>query len=64
MSDPTWIPVAERKPPEGRHLVVHRRGPHAYVDVKVITYECETGAMPRPALHDVSHWMPLPEPPV
>ena len=64
MSDPTWIPVAERKPPEGRHLVVHRRGPHTYVDVKVITYECETGAMPRPALQGVSHWMPLPEPPV
>jgi len=60
---PRWIPVTERLPEEGENiLVANKRGKHYDIDKGwwngTFFNRCSKGGY-----HNVTHWMPLPEPP-
>ena len=64
LSNPKWIPVAERLPEYGRHVLVYAGFFQPYIEVG---YYCEDRKW-RFTYDDaeivcVSHWMPLPDPP-
>ena len=55
-----WIPVSERLPEEGEGVVVAVEGGFVYPD----TFDCVSEGIPRfYDAYNVTHWMPLPEPP-
>lgn len=65
---PKWIPVTERLPEHHGHYLVHIEGGEfsqvsweeiAFFDGKIFMWEHISSEYPE----DVTHWMPLPEPP-
>ena len=57
-----WIPVSERLPDDGQSVIVFWR---KYKEVGEAVFGKEEGwfSTDRDGCHDVSHWMPMPEPP-
>ena len=59
-----WIPVTERLPErEGRYLCVKRIGKSGAVYVTMMNGDGYGFSMEHIYNDDVTHWMPLPEPP-
>lgn len=59
-----WIPVTERLPErEGRYLCVKRIGKSGAVYVTMMNGDGYGFSMEHIYTDDVTHWMPLPEPP-
>lgn len=59
-----WIPVTERLPEkEGRYLCVVRIGKSGAVYVQVMNGDSYGFSLNHIYTDDVTHWMPLPEPP-
>ena len=64
-----WIPVTERLPKPNADgsvncvLVTNGRVIHmAYITERIFAF-CENGQIEEPMFYEVTHWMPLPEPP-
>ena len=59
-----WIPVTERLPEkEGRYLCVKRIGKSGAVYVTMMNGDSYGFSMEHIYTDEVTHWMPLPEPP-
>lgn len=59
-----WIPVTERLPDRvGRYLCVKRVGKSGAVYVQIMNGDSYGFSMEHIYTDDVTHWMPLPEPP-
>lgn len=58
---PKWISVEERLPEYGRYLVITRKG-NAGPKAHTATYN-HMGWWTHSNFGDITHWMPLPEPP-
>jgi len=56
--EPKWIPVTERLPEVGEFVLVHRIEGYLSVD----QYRQLHGEV-KSFIYNVTHWMPLPEPP-
>ena len=63
-AEPRWIPATERLPEEyGRYLCVKRIGKSGAVYVTVMNGDSHGFSVEHIYTDDVTHWMPLPEPP-
>ena len=63
-AEPKWIPVTERLPEiEGRYLCVRRIGKSGMVYVQLMNGDSYGFSMEHIYTDDVTHWMPLPNPP-
>jgi hypothetical protein len=58
---PRWISVEERLPEYGRYLVITRKGDRMF-KVQTATYN-NMGWWMHANFGEITHWMPLPEPP-
>ena len=53
-----WIPVSERLPEDDSHVLVARKNGDVDTDMHIYTW-WKVGPVER----NITHWMPLPEPP-
>ena len=66
LSKPRWIPVTERLPEEYVNVLCHLRSLDRKSEYYSIDHLMEDGQWWKAAnswKHEVTHWMPLPEPP-
>lgn len=64
---PRWISVEERLPEYCVHVLAYRRHRHSpedgFREIRIILRSEEYGMADRTNHYEVTHWMPLPEPP-